>query len=620
MLALILVLVLSAITVDLVRAQEYTSYQGLVLPFNVAVNSSGHIFVLDHNNNRVVVFTSGGSQVAVFTIAVSIRVNGNDIAIDSADVIYITTDDGRIIKLDSHGSIVAFFNTTIAASAAATGIAVDLSGQIYVAASNGVYKFAPDGTLLGVFNTISAASFYFLDVIVDADGNMYIADLLTSRVIILDAAGSQIGNMSVSVPPGDPASQVISLQRDSAGNVYVTDGRYRRIIKFAPDGTQLFQYNSSTSGLNQPGGVVFDGQGNMLVVEQFAGLVLQLALNGTQLTSFTGTYPSLYRPSSVAVDSGGYMFVAESTYGIAALRPNGTQRTIIPRLYYALGIGYTTVDLNGEIYVSSPSFGLLYKVSINGTQFDAITTSNPAMNRPQELTLDAFGRILVADMYNNRILQMDNTGDVVGIITLQNSSVTPLFHPNMVAIDFAGFIYISDWYYRIVKLTPNGTTFVQNITGLSVQPSGLAVDTAGRIYYSDAINNVIVVLLSNGTYFASLQTVAPALSTPSGLAVDSANNLYVTDQSNNRLVKFFPFISPPAPKADGGLDSGTVTGIIIAVVVFVLIIIVAVYAVLCRRLNPTTSAASSQVESAQTEMPDVSAPSINPYFQQTDEQ
>jgi sugar lactone lactonase YvrE len=160
-----------------------------------------------------------------------------------------------------------------------------------------------------------------------------------------------------------------------------------------------------------------------------------------------------------------------------------------------------------------------------------------------------------------------------------------LAHPDGVAVDAVGNIYISDIYgQRIRKVNTSG--IISTIAGgnghggfsgdggpaTSAQlndPGGLALDGAGNIYIVDNGNNRIRKVNTNGI----ISTVAgggskglgdggPAdsaqLSNPTGITLDGAGNLYIADFGDNlvRKVSIKGIISTVAGGGNKGLGDG----------------------------------------------------------------
>ncbi len=141
------------------------------------------------------------------------------------------------------------------------------------------------------------------------------------------------------------------------------------------------------------------------------------------------------------------------------------------------------------------------------------------------------------------------------------------FHPNGIALDSAGNIYISDLSTNVIRkvntagiistVAGNGKTTFSGDGGpatsaalqLSSNHDGIAVDNAGNLYIADFGGNrvrkvdtsgIIRTVAGNGTLGFSGDggpATSAALWHPSGVAVDSAGNIYFSDSTNARIRK-----------------------------------------------------------------------------------
>src|SRR5215213_7825688 len=77
--------------------------------------------------------------------------------------------------------------------------------------------------------------------------------------------------------------------------------------------------------------------------------------------------------------------------------------------------------------------------------------------------------------------------------------------------------------------------------GAFQHPNGVAVDSAGNVYVADTTNNRVQKFDADGTFiteWGQQGTGDGEFFSPYGLAVDSAGNVYVSDTFNDRVQKF----------------------------------------------------------------------------------
>lgn len=168
---------------------------------------------------------------------------------------------------------------------------------------------------------------------------------------------------------------------------------------------------------------------------------------------------------------------------------------------------------------------------------------------PIGITLDAAGRLYVADWNNHRVLRYDNP-------LLSDTTADAVFgQPDFVsnAIDNGGLV------------------------GGLQRPIDLVFDPAGRLFLADSGNHRVLVysnpLASSlpDAVFGQLDrlntedanhglgffaTDADGLSGPTGVAVDGSENVYVVDTNNNRLLRYDgPLRRPGDMNCDGIVDA-----------------------------------------------------------------
>jgi len=308
----------------------------------------------------------------------------------------------------------------------------------------------------------------------------------------------------------------------------------------------------------------------------------------------TGSAARFNSPNNVAVDSAGNVYVADtSNHTIRKVTPGGVVTTLAGlagQSGSADGTGGAArfnspngvaVDNAGNVYVADYNNNTIRKVTpggvvttlagLAGSWGSADGTGSAArFHYPYGVAVDSAGNVYVADSYNDTIRKVTPGGAVTTMAGLAGSrgsadgtgSTARFNHPNGVAIDSAGNVYVADSpNHTIRKLTPGGlvTTLAglaggqgsADGTGSAVRfdnPNGVAVDNAGNVYVADCSNHTIrkatpdgVVttlagLAGNSGYADGGGSVA-RFNSPNGVTVDKAGNVYVADKLNHMVRK-----------------------------------------------------------------------------------
>jgi sugar lactone lactonase YvrE len=233
-------------------------------------------------------------------------------------------------------------------------------------------------------------------------------------------------------------------------------------------------------------------------------------------------------------------------------------------LFALLSVGQRTV---AQVTVA-PSISTVAGNGASGSSGDGSAATSAKLYNPYGVAVDSAGNIYISDTGSNRIRKVDTSGEISTVAGVWVNGYrgdggpatwAELSHPDGVAVDSAGNIYIADEYNNCIrKVDTSGTisTVAGNGTHGSSgdgsaatsakldQPYGVAVDRAGNIYIADTWNNRIrkvdasgniSTVAGNGTGGYSgdggLATSAEIYH-PDGVAVDSAGNIYFADPYN----------------------------------------------------------------------------------------
>ena len=565
-------------------------------PYGVAVDSTGTVYVSDNANQCIRKITSAGVVTRLAGSGTSTFADGtgtgasfrspSGITVDSSGHVYLADrDNNRIRKITPVGVVTTLAGQTAAGSADGTGtnatfsgpigVVADLFGNVYVSEFNNhrIRRITSDGivtTLAGStvgFNdgTRTNAQFNFPQAIsIDPLGVLYVAEEGGERIRKITPAGvvtTLAGTGSVGFANGTALQATFNnphgIAVDRFRQAYVGDKDNHVIRKIAdaytlPDNNGVvttFIGNGGIGAINNaagidvnsfnPHGVAVDSAGNVYFADEGAHVIRKITSTGVTTTfagvvnnasssDGTGTNATFGYPHGVAVDSAGNVYVISGFTKIRKITPSGVVTTLA-------GSGAQTFN-------------------------DGLGT-NASFNRPVGIAVDSSGHVYVGDTSNHRIRKITPAGVVTtfagngtqGFVNGTGTNAT-FSSPHGVALDFSGNLYVADKDNCLVrKITPTGvvTTLAGSITPGAADstfnaPRGIAVDSAGNVYVTSSDNILKITSAGLTTRLAGnsgLQRFANGVGTnagfwnPYGLAVDSAGIVYVSEYSNQRIRK-----------------------------------------------------------------------------------
>ncbi len=549
----------------------------LNLPYDVAVDGSGNLYIADRSNHRIrKVDTAGDISTVAGTGTAGF---GGDGA--GAAQAQINTPEG--LAVDAAG------NLYFADSGNHRIRKVDTAGDISTVAGNGRVGFSGDGD-----KAVAARLNSPRNVAVDGSGNLYIADFNNHRIRKVDTAGdisTVAGNGTVGFDGDGGAALEAQLNSargvapDGSGNLYIADSGNHRIRKVDTAGDISTVAGTGTAGfsgdnnpavqaqLDSPYDVAVDGSGNLYIADRRNNRIRKIDTDG-DISTVAGTGRSQYGgdndlaveapvnfPSGVALDGDGNLYIADTNnHRIRKVDASGIITTVAggsigdggpatqAQLDFARGLA---LDGSDNLYIADTSHNRIRKVDAEGIittfagtgQFGYGGDNDPALEAqlrsPQGVALDGSGNLYIADTKNHRIRRVDAATENITRVAGRGTSggysgdggpatAAKLDGPLSVALDGSGNLYIADTdNHRIRK-----------------------IDTAGDI-------STVAGSETSGFDGDGAAADQAQLNSPGDVTLDGSGNLYIADTGNHRIRKVDAvtgYISTVAGSETSGFD------------------------------------------------------------------
>ena len=353
------------------------------------ISADGTISTIAGNGSQG--FAGDGGPAAAAQISGSVGGSGGNLAIGSSGDLYIAdTSNSRVRTISSDGTIrtVAGDGNQCCYSGDGSmatsmlldlplGVAVDAVGNTYIAdtGDNSIVRVSPAGTLTAVAGISSSsktlgdggpAIHAFLSSPVgmtfDSAGNLYVAEAGGHRVRKIDPTG----NISTVAGTGTQGSSWTfeggrataadltwpeDVAVDAAGNVYIADPPGSAVRKVTPDGIITTVAGTNTAGfsgdggpatraqLREPSGVAMDRSGNLYIADTFNFRIRKVTPDGTITTvagsgyagylgdGIAATAAGLQSPVGIRVDAAGDLVLGDTT-SVRLVTPDGTIHTL----------------------------------------------------------------------------------------------------------------------------------------------------------------------------------------------------------------------------------------------------------------------------------------------------
>jgi DNA-binding beta-propeller fold protein YncE len=301
-------------------------------PWDVAVASSGDVYIADRGNHRVQRFSTSGNYVSKFgSLGTGPGQFGDDL------VAVAVSPDGKVFALDVRSS-------------GGTGFRVQRFG------ADGSYETGwgtEEGTGMGQFDEPT-------DIAVGPDGRVYVSEAGNHRIQSFDPDGTDPATWGTagSGGEGEFADPIGVAVRPDSGDVYVADGGGTPQVQvFSADGDFQFEWGETGSGLGQ-----FPGKG---LVAMAIGVDGDVYTRTISTFDATGSRFQRFDPTGEFLDSTSLTLGSSERHGLAAggdalYAPDGGGGTIhvidLRQPSVSLLAPYTPVGVGEPVFFQSTAW------------------------------------------------------------------------------------------------------------------------------------------------------------------------------------------------------------------------------------------------------------------------
>lgn len=545
----------------------------LNVPFGVAVDSAGDLFMTDTVNSRVVeIPAGGGTPVAIDPIVDGLGLSTpGGVSIDGAGNLYISDlDNNNVVEMPAGGG--ALINMNPAPNGLAMnypcGMAIDAAGDLYIADVDNarvVEVPAGGGAAIAIDPKVNGKGLiYPVTVALDTAGDLYIADEFGNRVIEVPAGGGAATAIAPTVN-GQPLYWPYGVAVDAAGDLLIADAD-NRVIEVPAGGGAATAIDPVVDGkgLSDPIGIALNGAGDLFIADSLNNRVVEVQRSKAPALGFAATSvgsTSSDSPQTIAMENDGN---AALEFSVPA---SGNNPAIAANFTLSAGgapdcpVTAAGAGSGGTLAAGAPcNLAVSFQPAVGGSVYGALTLTDNNLNAAapayatQSITLSGDAPMALLSAPNLWFgAQVSGKASTAQQVTLTNNGGAPLAITSLAVTgaNAAAFSFPNACGASVAAGTSciiKGT-FTPQGTGTAAATLSIADNAPGSPH--------TVALTGAGVYLPAVTV------TPSASSVSTAQAFTVTvtvgqtsgapEPSGTAIVNIESYIFPPAALSGGSV-------------------------------------------------------------------
>ncbi|BCA79883.1 NHL repeat-containing protein [Desulfuromonas sp. AOP6] len=201
------------------------------------------------------------------------------------------------------------------------------------------------------------------------------------------------------------------------------------------------------------------------------------------------------------------------------------------------------IGSNGELFVLDGKDRRIVRLGADGALKGNLDIKGLASGKvvPRSLRITQDGRIVILDIFSERVLWLDSAG------TVQEQIPFPEDYGFIsdLSVDRQGNVFLIDSVTAVVYLAKKGEDSFVPLTGSLKEhmnfPSTLEADNQGHVYLVDQYGSGLAVIGMDGSFLGRKLGMGwndSQLFYPEGISISDTGDVFIADRENNRVQQF----------------------------------------------------------------------------------